>query len=92
MKKMQGRVDSVDFTFGSIGNQWTVIDGVKYMTFWNALTKNWKVGDTVEFVGGLNRPYANFPETMMAERISKLPDNAIYTAHRLPDNTEKNVA
>ena len=77
MKKMQGRVDSVDFTFGSIGNQWTVIDGIKYMTFWNAFTKDWKVGDMVEFTGGLRRPYANFPKTLMAGHISKLPDKPV---------------
>ena len=61
-----GVVEDVTFTNGGAGNQWTTIEGVRYATYWNALTRDWKVGDTVSFVptaqplwsGGENIPHA----------------------------------
>ena len=49
MVKKSGTVEGIDFTFGSAGNQWTTIDGVKYATWWDIRTKNWTRGDTVTF-------------------------------------------
>lgn len=49
MARKTGKVENFDFTFGGAGNQWTTIDGVRYATWWNALTKDWEVGDRVTF-------------------------------------------
>lgn len=46
---MRGIVEDVRFTEGGAGNQWTVIDGKKYATYWDVRTTDWKVGDTVTF-------------------------------------------
>ena len=47
-----GIVEDVKFTFGSFGNQWTTIDGVRYATYWDAATTDWKRGDKVCFECG----------------------------------------
>lgn len=46
---MQGIVEEIKFTSGGAGNQWTTIGGVRYATFWDIRTMDWKVGDLVEF-------------------------------------------
>lgn len=46
---MKGVVEKIAFTQGGAGNQWTTISGVCYATFWDIRTKDWEVGDTVEF-------------------------------------------
>lgn len=45
-----GVVEKVEFTQGGAGNQWTTIGGVRYATWWDIRTKDWKVGDEVRFV------------------------------------------
>lgn len=45
----QGVVQSVAYTHGGAGNQWTTIDGVKYATWWDIRTRDWKEGDLVDF-------------------------------------------
>ena len=44
-----GTVEKVEFTSGGAGNQWTWIDGVKYATWWDVRTKDWRRGDRVTF-------------------------------------------
>lgn len=48
-QQARGKVLKSSFTFGQGGHQVTVIDDVSYITFWDALTKNWKMGDEVNF-------------------------------------------
>ena len=73
MAVLSGKVEKIDFTQGGAGNQWTTIDGIRYATFWDIRTKNWKVGDTV-----LYRPYTaalwhGHPEIPHATDIRKVP-------------------
>lgn len=52
-----GKVDRVEFTQNSLGNQWTTIDGKRYMTWWDIRTLPIKAGATVEYTpfdGSLN--------------------------------------
>lgn len=71
---MRGVVDDVKFTSGGAGNQWTTIDGVKYATFWDVRTMDWKVGDTVEF-DRTDRPlWHDQPAIPQASRIHKVPN------------------
>lgn len=49
MTLQSGTVEKIDFTSGSAGHQWTTIDGVKYATWWDTRTKNWKIGERVTF-------------------------------------------
>lgn len=49
MTKVIGKVDNWSLTHGGAGNQWTVIDGIKYATYWDFQTMDWNTGDTVEF-------------------------------------------
>lgn len=44
-----GRVEDVFFTQGGQGNQWTVIDGQRFVTYWDIRRTDWKVGDMVRF-------------------------------------------
>lgn len=44
-----GTVDAVGFTHGGMGNQWTVIDGQRFVTYWDARTTDWREGDTVRY-------------------------------------------
>lgn len=45
---MIGTVENVEYTQGGLGNQWTTIDGVKYATWWDVRSIDWRVGDKVE--------------------------------------------
>ncbi len=72
MKQATGTIEKAEFTSGALGNQWTWIDGVRYMTFWNALTKNWNVGDRVSFKSEHKPVYSNLPPVLQAWDIHKL--------------------
>lgn len=48
-RQARGRVEKVSYTWGAGGNQWTTILGVKYATFWNVHTKDWEIGQVVDF-------------------------------------------
>lgn len=48
-KQIIGTVEKVAFTSGGAGNQWTTIDGVRYATWWDIRTTDWRVGDRVSF-------------------------------------------
>ncbi|MDQ2632370.1 MAG: hypothetical protein M3Y78_01390 [Pseudomonadota bacterium] len=58
-KRMTGIVEKIDFTIGGAGNQWTTINGVRYATYWDIRTKDWKVGDRVEFEAFNKKLWAN---------------------------------
>lgn len=44
-----GTVTAIGFTEGGMGNQWTVIDGKRYVTYWDFRNVNWRIGDLVCF-------------------------------------------
>ncbi len=47
---MIGKVESIKYTTGGMfGNQWTTIDGVSYMTWWDALRLPIRIGAIVEY-------------------------------------------
>ena len=47
---MLGRVESIEYTLNSpFGNQWTTIDGNRYMTWWDAATLPVRTGVMVEY-------------------------------------------
>lgn len=72
MKQCVGTVEKVEFTHGGLGNQWTWIDGVRYMTFWDIRTINWKEGDRVQFESEHRLVYSNLPPALQAFNIKKL--------------------
>lgn len=49
VRKVRGRVEKTEYTWGKGGNQWTTINGVKFATYWNALDRDWKDGEMVCF-------------------------------------------
>jgi hypothetical protein len=68
---MQGIVEKVTYTQGGAGNQWTTIDGIRYATWWDIRTRDWREGDRVTF-----RPYraplwAGQPAILCADDIRK---------------------
>lgn len=44
-----GTVEKIQYTSGGAGNQWTTIDGIRYATWWNITTRDWREGDQVTF-------------------------------------------
>lgn len=46
---MTGTVDRIEFTNGGLGNQYTTIDGTRYMTWWDAQELPIRVGARVEY-------------------------------------------
>jgi hypothetical protein len=48
MERKTGTVENVEYTFGGMGNQYTTIDGVRYITYWD-FADGVKVGAQVEF-------------------------------------------
>lgn len=72
-EKRTGVVQDVEFTSGGAGNQWTTIDGVRYATWWDFNTKNWKRGDSVTFTA-IERPlWHGHPPVLQAHDIHKAP-------------------
>jgi hypothetical protein len=71
--RTQGVVTASEFTFGGAGNQWTIIDGIIYVTYWNAFTKDWNIGDRVNFTVRWGRRYPQFrgPLEKYANNITK---------------------
>ena len=66
-----GIVEKIEFTSGGAGNQWTTIDGVKYATWWDLRTKDWKVGDRVTFRAYRDALWRGQPEIDCADSIQK---------------------
>lgn len=73
-KKITGVVEKVEYTHGGAGNQFTTIGGVRYTTFWDIRTRNWKEGDTVQFTAVERSLWEGQPKTMHAEDITKVMD------------------
>ena len=71
MKMMTGVVEKIDFTHGGAGNQWTTISGVRYATFWDFRSIDWKVGDTVTFEAVDLALWEDSPVLPHANKISK---------------------
>lgn len=69
-KQITGVVERVELTLG--GNQYTTIDGIRYMTLWDALTRNWKEGDVVQFTADDQPPYIGAPKVLRAKEIMKV--------------------
>lgn len=66
-----GVVEDTQLTFGSAGHQWTTIDGVRYATYWDWHTRDWKEGDTVVFEAFRGRLMGQSTKTLQAEKIRK---------------------
>lgn len=66
-----GIVENIEFTSGGAGNQWTTISGIKYATYWDVMTKNWRVGDEVEFNVNLAPLWSGQPAVAHAYNIKK---------------------
>ena len=58
---MIGTVEDVQFTTGGLGNQWTTIDGKKYMTWWNFHTHPVRIGKRVEYSVSLQQQVSSMP-------------------------------
>lgn len=67
----EGTVDRIQYTSGGAGNQWIVIDGVRYAAWWDVRTKDWKVGDRVRFEHYRRPLWADHPAVDCAQRIRK---------------------
>lgn len=59
-----GTVENVELTFGSAGNQWTTIDGVRYATWWNWNVHNFQPGDRVSFIPRKGKLFDNMVSTV----------------------------
>lgn len=67
-----GVVQDIKFTSGGAGNQWTTIDGVRYATWWDIMTKDWKTGDTVTFTATEAPMWHGQAPVLQAHRIRKV--------------------
>lgn len=81
-----GIVERVEFTHGGMGNQWTTIGGVRYMTFWDIRTIDWKEGDRVTF-DAVNRTLWNEQSFLMAENIRKAAPEVVYLTNACGEDT-----
>ena len=71
-KQLTGVVQKVEYTHGGAGNQFTTIDGIRYTTFWDIRTRDWKEGDTVQFTAVERSLWEGQPKALHAERITKV--------------------
>lgn len=73
----QGIVQSVEYTHGGIGNQWTTIDGVRYATFWDIRTRDWNEGDKVAFTWVMHSLWDGAAPMPIARELRRIPRAAI---------------
>lgn len=71
---MEGTVEAVQFTCSGAGNQWTTISGVRYATYWDIRTTDWKVGDRVNFRAFRSSLWTGSPEINHADSIRKIAE------------------
>lgn len=71
-KQLTGVVQDVKYTHGGAGNQYTTIDGVRYVTFWDIRTRDWSEGDTVQFNAVERSLWDNGDKQWHAENITKV--------------------
>lgn len=69
--QLTGVVQKVEYTHGGAGNQFTTIDGVRYTTFWDIRTRDWKEGDSVRFTAVERSLWEGQPKALHAESITK---------------------
>lgn len=88
-----GVVEKIEFTHGGMGNQWTTISGVRYCTFWDIRTADWKEGDTVTFVDVTEPIFGNTPCVRQARDIHKAaaPVELVNTA-RAPEGEPEDTS
>lgn len=75
-KSSIGIIEAFRFTNGSAGNQFTRIDGVEYVTFWDLRSKDWQIGDTVRYRPYLASLWSGQPKVAHADCISKVAPNS----------------
>lgn len=71
-----GTVESIAFTSGGAGNQWTTIDGVRYATYWDCRQgagKDIKVGATVEYRTSLEALWSGQTKIPHADVLRVIP-------------------
>jgi hypothetical protein len=68
---MKGIVNNIEYTENSAGNQWTTIDGQRYATYWDVQTKNWRIGDLVNFTPVMMALWSDQPKVLGAQDIAK---------------------
>lgn len=73
MVNKTGVVESVRYTSGGAGNQWTTIDGVRYATYWDVRKTDWREGDTVTFTASERGLWSDSPPIPHADNIRKMP-------------------
>lgn len=71
-KQLTGVVQKVEYTHGGAGNQFTTIDGVRYTSFWDIRTRDWKEGDNVHFTAVERSLWEGQPKALHAEDITKV--------------------
>lgn len=70
-QEMSGVVEKIEYTSGGFGNQFTTIDGVRYVTFWDSRSVNWKTGDTVDFTAVYQPIWPGQATMLHAKNINK---------------------
>jgi hypothetical protein len=73
---LEGTVDKVAFTQGGLGNQWTTIDGRKFMTWWDIRKHAVKKGARVRYTFKENSTVCHSPlmKADTATILEILPD------------------
>lgn len=69
---VNGIVQKVEYTHGGAGNQFTTIDGVRYVTYWDIRNRDWKEGDAVSFQAVERSLWEGQPKAVHAENIHKM--------------------
>ncbi len=70
-----GIVEKIAFTSSGAGSQWTTISGVRYATWWNLMSMDWKVGDRVEFEDYTGKLFHGMAPIACARKIRKVKDS-----------------
>ena len=71
-KQLTGIVQKVEYTHGGAGNHFTTINGIRYTTFWDIRTRDWKEGDNVQFQAVERSLWEGSAKTLHAENITKV--------------------
>lgn len=75
-----GTVEHVFFTQGGCGNQYTIIDEEKFVSYYDARTSTWKIGDEVSFfVDRRPHGFANLSPRPDTPHASKITCNEVAT-------------
>ena len=83
-EELTGVVQAVEYTHGGAGTQYTTIDGVRYVTYWDIRTRNWKEGDRVRFTAVERSLWTGSPKALFAENISNIESAEIVSKKEVP--------